>query len=190
MSKLEQLITERNSLWNGEEGRLFMLRFCLQLLDAYGQGGFMLEIGVDRGSVPIFLAESFRSTKMASFYDGVDPSPRLPFHVDRFRDFATFHQMKSETFWLTRKVNEAWNLIYIDGCHDEDVAALDVRSAVPRLGENGVLLVHDTRDDGGPRRAFIKECLGNPEMTGFLNDAENVCRTGMAIGFRRGSVWD
>lgn len=193
---LQHEIESRNTLWNDEEGRLFMIRFCLDLLWSLGKRCRILEIGVDRGSVPIFLTPFFRwkdnrfaGSEYRGFYMGVDPKWRIPFDLDELSDFAKFIWTDSERFWQMDH-GEFWDLIYVDGCHNDDVAALDVREAVKRLEPNGILLVHDTRADGGPRRAFIKECLGNPAMTGFLDDYENVCRSGMAVGYRKGSVWD
>ena len=188
MTRLEKLITDKNTLWNDEEGRLFMIRYCLDLLSYEQHSIKMLEIGVDRGSVPMFLWSFLQGDPIHRRYTGVDPKWRMPFPLEELCDFASFIQATSETFW--QMDDTLYDLIYVDGCHDDDVAALDVREAVKRLTPNGILLVHDTRADGGPRRAFTNECLGNPMMTGFLNDYENVCRTGMAVGFRKGSVWD
>ena len=191
MSRLEHEIMSRNTLWNDNEGRLFMIWFCLRLLSQCCVTPVrMLEIGVDRGSVPLFLASWFRASNdyLRGLYVGVDPKWRLPFGLGELSDFASFVEADSEDFWKIDK--SIWDLIYVDGCHDDDVAGFDVCEAVKRLRPDGILLVHDVRDDGGPRMAFIKHCMENPEMTAFFATAENVCGSGMGIAFRKGSKWE
>jgi len=189
VSNLEQEIISRNTLWNDNEGRLFMIRFCLDMVyhvKARPLGPRMLEIGVDRGSVPIFLTSFF--IDYGGKYVGVDPKWRVPVDFGEMGDFACFLQADSASFWKVDK--RLWDLIFVDGCHDDDVADLDVREAALRLEPNGILLVHDVRDVGGPRSAFIKHCIENPALNGFFATAENVCGTGMGIAFKKGSVWE
>lgn len=191
MPNLRQEIESRNTLWNDSEGRLFMVRFCFELLRDTAETDDeatprILEIGVDRGSL-VFMLYSVLDFDQG-LYTGVDPNSRIPFDPDTFLFEGQFLPMTSEQFW--KEDERKWHLIFVDGCHDEKVADLDVREAVTRLEPNGILLVHDVRDDGGPRRAFIRHCLENPTMSGFFACAQNVCATGMGIGYRKGSRWE
>lgn len=194
MSRLEQEIISRNLLWNDNEGRLFMIRFCLDLFwKKLGGGTKVLEIGVDRGAVPMFLVSFFRPPRGSAetfwgTYLGVDPKWRMPFPLEELCDFASFIEADSASFWATCEMR--FDLIYVDGCHNDDVADLDVKEAVKHLSPAGMVLVHDVRADGGPRKAFIKHCVENLTMTGFFATAENVCGSGMGIAFRKGSRWE
>lgn len=187
MSNLQHEILSRNTLWNDNEGRLFMIRFCLGLMiEADMVRPSILEIGVDRGSTPIFLHSHL--TRCGGYYVGVDPKQRVPFLRDMSAWWTTLIGSDSRSFWQgdIRK----WDLIFVDGCHDDDVADLDVCEAIKRLTPNGILLVHDVRDDGGPRRAFVKHCVDNPHISSLLATAENVCGSGMGVAFRKGSIWE
>lgn len=190
MLNLQHEIESRNTLWNDSEGGLFMVRFCWELIrdnaeDDDELAPSILEIGVDRGSLYLML---YSLIEWEGMYTGVDPKWRVPFDVDREICGSEFLPITSEQFW--KQDGRKWHIIFVDGCHDESVADLDVKEGVTRLEPNGILLVHDVRDDGGPRKAFIRHCLENPTMSGFFACAQNVCATGMGIGYRKGSRWE
>lgn len=141
-----------------------------------------LEIGYDKGHLYNLLSAYL--TANAVEYISVDildvnPGPHR------------YVKMDSTEFWKTLPVEEFYHVIFVDGCHCDGHADVDVKGSLLHLVVNGTLLVHDTGVDdspgvlqtaGGPARAYLRNCHARDGISARIDRRHG---EGMAIAVKR-----
>jgi hypothetical protein len=80
--------------------------------------------------------------------------------------------------------DESVDILHIDGCHDYDAVSDDYRTWLPKLGRNGIVLLHDVAPDCGYESArFWAELCG--EHPGFALPHS----WGLGVLFPKGDRW-
>lgn len=146
----------------GARGREELIRDALEQWP--GPGITFLEIGYNIGD--LFKLLGPYTGPRGIEYMSVDVVPANP-------GGQKYIQMDSAEYWKTLPVDSMFHVVFVDGCHGDVHADLDVKGALLHLHVNGTLLMHDTgeRDDrasllgcAGPSRAFLRTCLNRPEF--------------------------
>jgi len=82
-----------------------------------------LEIGIDNPNV------CFSKIRVKN-KEGVDPAAKCK------------HQMTSDAFF-EKYTDSSWDIIFIDGLHENEQAARDIKNSLLRLNKGGTIVVHD-----------------------------------------------
>jgi len=108
--------------------------------------------------------------------EGVDPNVKCT------------HQTTSDKFFVN--TSETWDLIFVDGDHDEQQVDRDVRNALAHLTANGTMVLHDCnpptewhqrtsahvvgRDawNGRPWKSIAKLRIGRPDLAVCVVDTD------------------
>lgn len=153
-------------------------RIIYRVLEKIGESPRILEIGVDKGGVFLFIRELLASLK--GHYKGVDI---IPIDIEG----GDFVVSDSVDFWDSLSVEAYYDLIFVDGNHSEAYACLDVRNALLHLSLRGVLLVHDIKG-GGPRTAWVKLCVSNENLSCYESPSHPE-GMGIAVKKSEGCCW-
>lgn len=144
-----------------------------EYIGKHGADVEMLEIGVDYGDT------WHHQRGLICTYTGVDIS-LATVTVPMNDPHSHWVEMDSREFWkqvqregIPKWVHGTWNLIFIDGCHDYELAVTDMREALKWLAIGGYMLIHDVSAEGsGVRRAYEEVCLADPTLQCFIDDRE------------------
>jgi len=104
------------------------------LLTRYDTPTSYLEIGVQTGS-------NFKKIS-ADIKVAVDPEFKIPggFSNDKIN---TYHECTSDDFFNSRKKNERYHVVFVDGLHTYPQSYKDVENSLKYLHPNGVIVMHD-----------------------------------------------
>ena len=145
----------------------------------------MLEIGCFEGLSSSTFSDNLLNNKDSTL-DCVDPyiesgtdpeitttcvnenvKKRFLYNISKSNNYSkiNFHQMKSDNFFKNNK--KTFNLIYIDGCHEEKFITNDMENSFKFLEKGGILWM----DDYGGNTKFSGKI--KPVMDRFLEKYKN-----------------
>ena len=128
---------ERSFLRNGLVSRIDIIRHVALMISAPS----VLEIGVDRGEVLIGCHDTFGS------YLGVDIDPSNASPPNGCKCSASYIQKDSHQFWKGLSQDQWFDLVFVDGCHEEKYSYIDISQAMLRLSPHGIVLAHDVNNE-------------------------------------------
>lgn len=130
--------------------------------------GSIVEIGSFKGRSTICLAMGAKAGRNVRVF-AVDThwGPRLEEFEENIRR-AGVDDVVEPVAGLSQEValdfDEPVELLFIDGAHDYDSVKLDFERWVPKLVEGGVVAMHDTTWDEGPKRVAEDLLLRSPSF--------------------------
>lgn len=126
-------------VWTSGEA-VFMDRLLAQVAREFGEVRFC-EIGVAEGATMAGIFERCDEIGTKCTYVGVDGVQGKPAMLP---DGATFVEGDSAQVFM--KVNGPFNILFIDGSHNNNYVILDFCNYSPKVDVNGYVLFHDTRE--------------------------------------------
>jgi len=101
----------------------------------------MLEIGVDQGDVLNCCHDVLGS------YLGVDIDTSHTKIPDGCKIDCAYIQNDSLQFWKELQPDRQFDIIFVDGCHEEKHSYIDISQAMLRLAPGGIVLAHDVNNE-------------------------------------------
>jgi predicted O-methyltransferase YrrM len=132
--------------------------------------GVIVEIGSWQGKSTIYIARALKATGKKTRFYAVDPHVGSEEHQEPGKKVWTFDMFEKNikradvaefvtptvlySADFAGKLNDAVELIFIDGAHDYASVEIDIKAWLPKVVEGGTLAFHDTYAGGDPYRVL------------------------------------
>ncbi len=127
----------------------------------------ILEIGSFEGMSAVFFLEYFNSSKIdcVETFQGSDEHSETDFNLIKknfnynlykFKERFDVHEISSDNFFNEKKIDEIYDIIYIDGSHESDQVTKDAQNSFKYLKSKGIIIFDDFL------RKYYNEIQKNP----------------------------